>query len=284
MTTPTLAGWLRCPSCAQPLEPLGELGLGCVNGHRFDVNRRGYVTLLGPREAVVGDSAAMLDARDRFLIGGHYAPISAMIDAVLRDALMPAEGRPERAIDLGCGTGHYLAGVVAQRPASSALAVDLSPAAVARTVRRFRGGSAVEPVVDGLVANTWRPLPIRDGAATLLLNVFAPRNPAEFHRILEPAGALLVVIPRPEHLQELRAAGRVLGIGDDKHSQLVASLDAFFELEESRPVEFVAELTAAQIDDLIGMGPSAHHRSADSTTAAVAVTAAVDVVLFRRRG
>jgi 23S rRNA (guanine745-N1)-methyltransferase len=46
-------------------------------------------------------------------------------------------------------------------------------------------------------------LPLADACADLMLDIFAPRNGAEFHRVLRPGGALLVVTPHPDHLAEL---------------------------------------------------------------------------------
>ena len=73
---------------------------------------------------------------------------------------------------------------------------------------------------DGLVADTWRPLPLRDGCADAVITVFAPRNLPEFHRILRPDGRLIVVVPSGTHLRELRADGRALDVPADKAERL----------------------------------------------------------------
>src|SRR5699024_10569213 len=119
---------------------------------------------------------AMLDARAAFLDGGHYAPLRAAVATFGSAGLM--EG-PQSVFDAGCGTGYYLDAVLAaQGEGTSALAMDISPHAVARTVR----GTGAR--CDGLVADTWQPLPVRDAAAGLIMTVFAPRNLPEFHRVL----------------------------------------------------------------------------------------------------
>lgn len=278
MSLPSLAAWLRCPTCSRDLTALGALVLGCDGGHRFDVNRRGYVSLLPSHSAVVGDSAAMLDAREAFLRAGWYSPI--------RDALTeladPDAG--DRVLDLGCGTGYYLSGVLGRTGDIRSLAGDLSPAAVARTVRATGA--------DGVVADVWRPLPIRTGAATLLLNVFAPRNPGEFARVLAPGGALLCVVPTVEHLAQLREAGLAIDVPADKAAHVAERLGDAFELERSLPVRFSMRLGAADIAALIGMGPSAHHGGSQHTgdvdessvAQARTVTTSVDVLRFRRTG
>lgn len=118
MSVQTLAAWLRCPNCFNDLEVVTDASagravaasaaavLGCARGHRFDVNRRGYVTLLPSRSRVVGDSRAMLDARAELLSSGAYAPI---LDALIA-AVRPAA--PRNVLDSGTGTGWYLHGLL----------------------------------------------------------------------------------------------------------------------------------------------------------------------------
>jgi SAM-dependent methyltransferase len=129
-------------------------------GHTFDVNKRGYISLLRGSSGLIGDSSLMLDDRDRFLNAGWYGFLLQELQRVI------SPSAPRRIVDIGCGTGYYLAGILSSRPEARALAVDISPAAVARTVRRF-------PAVEGLVADVWAPLPIRDASADMILNVFS---------------------------------------------------------------------------------------------------------------
>jgi SAM-dependent methyltransferase len=294
MSLQTLAEWLRCPICCADLSAAEPLALHCVNGHAFDVNKRGFVSLLGgTSRKLVADSPAMLDARDRFLSAGWFSP--------LREALCAAIGReqPRRVLDVGCGTGYYLQAVVAETGAR-ALAMDLSPAAVTRAVRRFAPVGGARPgsrdgLVDGLVADVWSPLPVRTGTADVILNVFAPRNAAEFHRVLRPAGLLAVVIPRSSHLQELRESGQVIDVQAGKAAQLVDSLHSRFSVESSQEITLNPALSPRDVASLVGMGPSAHHTDAAGLAQQIGetnegggaplqqVTAAFELLSFRRR-
>ncbi|HEY0249107.1 MAG TPA: hypothetical protein VGC45_12675 [Gryllotalpicola sp.] len=305
MSVQTLAAWLRCPNCVKPLQALdppdparspGSSGplelpaaradaspvvLGCASGHRFDVNRRGYVTLLPPRTKVVGDTAAMLSERTALLESGAYIPI--------RDALIAAVRpfRPLRVLDSGTGTGWYLHGVLEALSADGSsddggprgLASDLSPAAIARAMR---GRSDV----DGLVAEVHAPLPVRDGVVDAVTVVFAPRNPAEFARVLRPGGVLAVAVPRAEHLGELRAAsGGMLDVPEGKADTLGTTLAAWFSPASAQHVRYELPLDADRARQLQGMGPSAHHAQASVpvTSLPASVTVSVDVLAFVRR-
>ncbi|MDR6613637.1 methyltransferase domain-containing protein [Leifsonia sp. 1010] len=265
-----LAAWLRCPVCHADLEPVERLTLGCVNGHRHDVNKRGYVVLLGGGTKHLGDTAEMLDARDLVLESGAYSPIA---DAVA------ASATGTRVLDAGAGTGHYLRAALSALPDARGLAMDLSPQAVARAARSSER-------MDGLVADTWRPLPVRSEAADTVLDVFAPRNLPEFHRVLRPEGTLVVVVPRADHLGSLRAAGTMLDIPSDKADGVIAATEPLYALLAREPVAYDLALTPALRDALAGMGPSARHAATGAAAIPSDVDAtrvSVDVLRFARR-
>jgi 23S rRNA (guanine745-N1)-methyltransferase len=252
-----LAGWLRCPSCGAGLHAVPPLVLRCDQGHAVDANKRGYVSMLPPRTRVTGDTAPMLAARARFLDAGHYSPIvDALVTALaLAGATTRKSESPLRILDAGCGTGHYLRALLDRLPAAHGLAADLSVAAV-RTAVQGRDD------VDGLVADTWAGLPVRDGAADLLLDVFAPRNMADFHRALAPGGHLAIVAAGPDHLRQLREAGRAVGVQPDKRERILESASGLFAPVSETSVHADLQLSAADVDLLLGMGPSAHHLDA----------------------
>ena len=177
-------------------------------------------------------------------------------------------------LDSGCGTGYYLAGLLDRREGWQALALDVSVDAVAVATR-----TADSP---GLVADVWQPLAVRDGRADVVLCVFAPRNVSEFARVLDTGGRLIVVTPARSHLEQLRDAGRVIGMQEDKLAHLDATLGGSFRLDRRESLEYDVKLDSAEVDSLASMGPSGHHGPVDGSAGTQAsdrttVTVAVDV-------
>ncbi|MEW2221992.1 putative RNA methyltransferase [Streptomyces sp. NPDC006990] len=243
---------VRCPVCGDSLA-VAERSLRCPNRHTFDIARQGYVSLLsGAKRTANADSAAMVLARTAFLETGHYAPLTGALARITASLGPPAEGAGDTVLDAGAGTGHYLAAVLEALPGAVGLALDASPHALRRAARAHpRAGAASWDV--------WRPFPVRDGCADVVLNVFAPRNGAEFRRVLKPRGALLVVTPTGRHLRELRGALGLLEVDPDKAERLERTLSGHFAPERTEALEYPLDLSAADVANLAAMGPAARH-------------------------
>lgn len=265
---------LRCPTCGHALRQSGSL-LRCPSGHAFNVARQGYVHLAG-RLPYDGDTTEMVLARHRFLRSGAYD----FLTAALIEAVPPTDGL---IVDAGAGTGHHLAGVLDAHPRATGLAVDISKPALRRAARAHRRAAAV-------LADSWRHLPIADRAADAILNVFAPRNGAEFARILRRQGTLVVATPAPEHLVELVEPLGLLRVDPDKPARVAAGLRPWFHRTGERRHTRRLHLTREQAHAWVQMGPSAWHTDMTRTAEAIAalptplpVTAAVRITTYARR-
>jgi 23S rRNA (guanine745-N1)-methyltransferase len=241
---------LRCPVCGGNLAETGT-ALRCPDRHSFDIARQGYVNLIPGR----ADTPEMVEARDLFLRAGHFRPLTA---ALAEEARAAAVASNATVLDLGAGTGHHLAGVLDALPDARGVAIDVSPAALRRAARAHPRGAAVG-------ADAWKPLPLRDGIATIVLSVFAPRNAEEIARVLAPpdagppGGALLAVTPTTRHLHELVGPLGLLSVPDDKEDRLDEQLSAHFTLTGRRAIEHAMFLTSDECAQLVRMGPSAWH-------------------------
>jgi len=246
---------LRCPVCGAHLSRV-DSSLRCRDRHSFDIARHGYASLLSDARARSGDDAPMARARLSFLAAGHFVPIRAAVaDLATRPARPPAT-----VLEVGCGTGYYLAGALDALPDARGLGLDSS-------VRALRAAAKVHPRAAAATWDVFRPFPVATASVDLVLDVFAPRNPAEFHRVLHPEGRLIVARPDDGHLAELRRqVGQMVGIDPEKEERLHRALDPYFEVVDTERIEYTASLTREEAVDLMLMTPSAHHLSAEDLT------------------
>jgi len=245
-------GALKCPVCDRPLA-LEPSTVRCDAGHAFDVAKEGYVNLLGGRaKASTADTRAMVAARRSFFSGGHFEPLSNGIVEAARRAELPSGVL----LDVGAGTGEHLVALLNCFADRAGLAVDISKHA-------SRVSARAHSHIGAVVADVWGLLPVADGAAALVLCAFAPRNVDEFRRVLAPGGALIVVTPHPEHLQELVGPLGLLTVDPDKEQRLARALHGAFVAEDQRDLSWTSALLRDDALTAALMGPSAAHVTAD---------------------
>lgn len=252
---------LSCPFCRQPLSD--DAGtLACASGHSFDVAREGYVNLAVGRSR--GDSKDMLLARRRFLQAGYYRPVSDTVNELIHDHLVKSgenSALPGKTLlDVGCGEGYYL-----RRAADHLRSRDVPTCCVGIDSARdaIRLAAKSHPTLCWVVADVWRGIPLLDGSCHVLLNIFAPRNPTEFARVMLPGGLLLIVIPAPAHLTSLRSHLRLLQIEDQKEEGILAAFAKLFEPVMVHEVTYDIRLTGERVVDLITMSPTYRHVGAE---------------------
>ncbi|GAB3844588.1 rRNA (guanine-N1)-methyltransferase [Nesterenkonia populi] len=267
-----------CPHCGQGLAAIsaeGRLrGLRCPAGHRFDAAKQGYVNLTaGQRLKLTPDTAEMIMARERIQQAGVFDALSSALAETLT-------GEDQVIADCGAGTGHYLHRLLNESPGGRGIALDISPAGLRR--------AAKHPRTLALVWDLWQPLPVGSESVSSVLNVFAPRNPAEYARILTPGGQAVVVIPLAEHLVQLQQHGLIAQQPDKRRhlqDQMAPHLGRPTQAQEVRAEVPVSPETAA---DLIRMGPAGHHRSQEEVLDAVGasgirtVTVAAEVLIWQK--
>lgn len=278
---------LLCGVCGAPLSDSGR-SLRCPTGHTFDVAREGYVNLLLPhqtRREVVGDDRAMLRARRRFLDRGFYRPLSEAINERVAEHIEGRTLAQAHIVDVGSGEGSYLAALKAHLEARFETAftftgVDIAKEAARLAARRYDG-------IRFVVADITVSLLLPEASVDVLLNVFAPRSPGEFYRVLRPGGLLLVVIPAPGHLASLREQFGLLGIEQDKREHVAAQFAEDFALADTRRIEYALALGRDDLLDLVEMTPNYWHltpetRDALHASPGVETQAAFDLLAFRR--
>ena len=230
------------------------------SGHSFDVAKQGYVTLAaGAGLKHKGDDMDMVNARETYLAMGHFAPFVEAVTGAVQDALDSAslaESKPASLLEVGAGTGYYLAHTLDSIAEARGVGLDISPHAAKHLAK-------CHPRVGAVVADVWERLPIRDESVDAISVVFAPRNPAEFQRVLAPGGQVIVLTPGAGHLDDLREPLGILGVEEGKVERMYEQAEGYLE-QAADPVDisFPIELDKASVAAQVGMSPSARHISA----------------------
>jgi 23S rRNA (guanine745-N1)-methyltransferase len=263
--------------CGRPLERHGNAFV-CPAGHSFDVARSGYVNLLQPqdrRSRAAGDSTAALAARAGLFADGISTTIVHGVAA--RAAALDLDDTP-LVTDLGCGTGELLAAVARFRPIAG-VGNDISPAAVERAAR-------AHPAMTWVVANADRRLPFLDTCVQLVLSLHGRRNPSECARVLGPRGFLLVAVPAPDDLIELRALVDGERVARDRGIPLISEHEPAFRLLERTTIRERHRLERADLVRLLRGTYRGERRSAAARIGAlerVDVTLASELFVFAPR-
>lgn len=228
-----------------------------TSGHSYDVAKQGYVTLApGAGLKHEGDDIDMVNAREAYLSRGHFAPfVEAVTDAVqdvvehreLGDAAVPTF------LEVGAGTGYYLSHTLDSIDGSCGIGLDVSVPAAKHLAKCHSRVGAV-------VADVWERLPLRDNSVDAITVIFAPRNPAEFQRVLAPGGEVVVLTPGAGHLDELREPLGILGVEDGKVERMYEQAAGYLEqAAEPQDISFPITLDRESIKAQVGMSPSARH-------------------------
>jgi 23S rRNA (guanine745-N1)-methyltransferase len=247
--------------CRQPLQR--ENGrFVCANGHSFDIARSSYVNLLQPqdrRSKNPGDTAEAVAARRRLHDRGVTEPLLQGIAEILRLK------SGDIVLDAGCGDGFYLGRLQADSRCH-AYGTDISIPAVDAAARRH-------PSCEWIVANADRFVPYADQSFSVVTSITARMNEPEFSRVLRDDGRLLIALPAPEDLIELRGAGK------DRVPRTIADFEPGFRLVEQRRAATTADLDADAVRDVL---LSIYRPMQSRPVEAARVTFALDLLLFQR--
>ena len=233
----------------------------CASQHSFDIARSGYINLLQPqdrRSKQPGDTAAAIQGRRRLHDRGVTEPLLRSIAEIL----VASPG--DTILDAGCGDGFYL-GTLARQTGFDAHGLDISIPAIDAAARRY-------PQCEWVVANADRAVPYADRSFSVVLSITGRMNAGEFRRVLRDDGRLLVAIPAPDDLIELR------GVGRDRVTRTIETFAPGFTLIDQRHASTTADLDAAAVQDVLH---SIYRPMRSKPVEAMRVTFSLDLLLFR---
>jgi 23S rRNA (guanine745-N1)-methyltransferase len=122
------------------------------------------------------------------------------------------------------------------------------------------------------VANADRRIPYADRSFSIVMSITGRMNSAEFRRVLAEDGRLLVGLPAPGDLIELRGNGR------DRVARTVEAFSNDFILMDRRSIAYSADLDAAAVRDVL---ISIYRPMTPKPPAEMRVTFSLDLLLFR---
>lgn len=236
---------LRCPCCnAELCADRSNNSLYCLGGRRhcYDISSAGHINF-ALRHSGGGDSKEAVVSRRNFLDTGAYDKVSqaisnALCELLLSDALV---------IDAGCGEGYYSSRIAASN--FSVCGFDLSKEAVIAASKRANREGQKRAFFG--VASVFE-LPIADGAADAVVNIFAPCVEAEYKRVIRGGGYLLVAYAGAEHLMGLKRAIYDTTYENESRSDMPKEMS----LIEERRVKYDIHLDSTEkILDLFSMTP-----------------------------
>ncbi|WP_295730177.1 methyltransferase domain-containing protein [uncultured Limosilactobacillus sp.] len=193
---------LRCPVCQAPFIEIKDQQLGCVNHHQLNINKHGYVYFLQKGVKTEYDRDILV-ARRQLLSAGLFKGIIDAIDEELGST-------PQTILDVGSGEGTPLFQLQQRRHSkdNAYVGFDISRPGVQLATQ-------LSDQLFFCLADL-RQLPFRDNSFTSIIELFSPSDYQEFHRVLQPGGKIVKVIPNSKYLKELR---QLLYSTKDKHQQ-----------------------------------------------------------------
>lgn len=244
---------LLCPVCRMSLCQ-NDNRLFCSNNHCFDISAKGYVNLLPVNQKKSrdpGDNKEMIDSRRAFLNKEYYKKFSDSINFAAEKA-----GFRKKAVvlDAGCGEGYYLERLKEYLQLKyhdidfEFYGIDISKPAINLAATRNKA-------INFIVGSSYN-LPFRDSSIDCIIQVFAPGNMAEYHRVLKIGGKLVTAEPGIEHLYELK---EILYKSAIKNEEKIEFSDELTLLETTE-IQYQIEISNAEDNkNLIAMTPYFWH-------------------------
>ncbi len=270
---------LRCPvrRCGERLNREGARWT-CARNHSFDPHRSGFLNLLQPQDSRSrnpGDSSEAGLSRRRLAGLGHAAAVYQALGDVIRSR---SNGARASLLDVGCGEGAFLRSLDGI-PGLERHGLDISAPLIGLAAK-----AASEVVF--VVANADRVLPYADRSFDVVTSIDARANASEFGRVLVPSGLVLVAVPGPDDLMELRERIQGARILKSRTARVDEELGKLFTLVGRITVRESRSFEPSGLRDLLTTTYRGFRRSerasVDSLTT-MSVTLSHEVLAFQRR-
>jgi len=256
-----------CPICGSTLTPDARTWrcegsqTAAKTVHTFDVAKQGYVNLLPvnqKKSKAPGDSEASIQARQRFLSAGFYAPLKQALVKIVTE-LTKNKGNINW-LDIGCGEGYY-SQALASLNLNQLIAADISKPALLELAKKSKAAGQLwyqqkedkKTAIFPMVASAAN-LPIETNSLFGISSIFSPILPKHFFEVLESGGYLLIAKPDQGHLASVRQA-LFDDVREHDSDKFLQELAPYFELIDRVEVETTLNLSQNELADLLTMTP-----------------------------
>lgn len=255
-----------CPLCGQPMNFNGANSLICFHRHCFDLSRRGYINfLLHPVTTAYGKR--LWESRNAMCRDGFFRQMVEQISRSIRNEMGGSHTGQINILDAGCGEGSHLADIVKDlnrhaRCDVLGVGLDISKEAVHFASREHSG-------LIWCVADLAKS-PFMNKQFHVILNILAPANYAEFHRLIRDDGIVIKVVPASDYLQELR---KVLYDKTEKQAysneKVVRRFSRHFDIADMRRIRYSFTWNKEKTPHLLTMTPLSWRTTAQSVQKAL---------------
>jgi 23S rRNA (guanine745-N1)-methyltransferase len=234
----------QCPLCRQPLHAHQESkGWYCDGKHHFDRHAIGYWDFFPTRKPKNAESRDTLRARQFLLTSGIY---NAAIEALAKAARQYSAIDAPACVQQGAGhawLGKQLKAALDEQGCQVSLFSPLEA--------ENEAFAAAKAGMENVCFTSLKGLPFADASADMVWLLEAPLKGKEWLRILKPDGLLLMLVPGPRHLWQLREF--VYPGLDEKPFSL--ELPQAFELLAEEAVSWPLDIQSQDAMVLMDMAP-----------------------------
>lgn len=239
----------QCPTCGLLLQQhQASQGFYCANKHHFDRSEQGYWVFTQPqRQKPTGDSRQQVRAKRFLLESGIFSPL---ID---RMAMMILSLQKEELslLDYECAEGFYLR-ALSSKLAELANGVNVHYSGVADAENAIFAAAKVQtPGI--LCLSTSKVLPFADNSIDLVTVIDKPLKGKESVRVLKEQGVMLLVLPGPRHLWQLKE----YIYPDLTEKSVQINLPSGLSIKETQTLSFNLTVSGEQALTLLNMTPYA---------------------------
>lgn len=190
----------RCPICKAKIDIRDLKDMVCLNGHCFNIARKGYVNFLS-RPVKTEYDEEMFHSRNTVCESGFFDPMLNCISDFIIGVSEKDNVKDIKILDAGCGQGFHLGQVVSRlynRTDSNVLGagIDISKEGILMASKSYFD-------IIWCVGDLAR-IPFRSRQFSIIFNILSPANYGEFGRVLKDDGILIKVVPGSNYLKELR--------------------------------------------------------------------------------